>query len=161
MRPRVYVAGPWGFTEPGRKFYAARVLPAIRKAGLQPLDPWAAGKKILGPVLANPKSSPAKVKAACLALGAANEAMIRRADAVFALVDGCDLDSGTCSEIGFAASIGVPIVAMRTDYRSAGDAPEIPINLQVLYFIESSGGSVLKSLVPAIRELKRVVAARA
>jgi nucleoside 2-deoxyribosyltransferase len=152
----VYVAGPWGFTTAGQQYYKASVLPALRQAGFRVLDPWRVGNRILGPVIRNGQSTKLDILTACSQVGAANEEMIRRADSLFALVDGCDLDSGTCTEIGFAAGLGLPIVGMRTDLRSAGDVPEIPINLQVLHFIEKSGGPLVGALPQAIRALRQI-----
>ncbi len=47
---------------------------------------------------------------------------VRRADVVVAILDGADADSGTCFECGLAYAWGVPIVAVRTDFRGGGDA---------------------------------------
>ncbi|MFZ8305224.1 nucleoside 2-deoxyribosyltransferase, partial [Staphylococcus aureus] len=43
------------------------------------------------------------------------------ADAVVAILDGADPDSGTCFECGLAFALGIPIVAVRTDFRAGGD----------------------------------------
>jgi nucleoside 2-deoxyribosyltransferase len=43
------------------------------------------------------------------------------ADALVAVLDGSDADSGTAFEIGFAAARGVPVVGVRTDYRPGQD----------------------------------------
>jgi nucleoside 2-deoxyribosyltransferase len=47
---------------------------------------------------------------------------VRSADAVVAVLDGADPDSGTCFECGLAYALGIPIVAVRTDFRAGGDA---------------------------------------
>jgi nucleoside 2-deoxyribosyltransferase len=47
---------------------------------------------------------------------------VRSADAVLAILDGADADSGTCFECGVAYALGIPIVAVRTDFRGGGDA---------------------------------------
>ncbi|MDX2037279.1 MAG: nucleoside 2-deoxyribosyltransferase [Isosphaeraceae bacterium] len=47
---------------------------------------------------------------------------VRTADAVVAILDGADADSGTCFECGLAFALGIPIVAVRTDFRAGGDA---------------------------------------
>jgi nucleoside 2-deoxyribosyltransferase len=47
---------------------------------------------------------------------------VRTADAVVAILDGADPDSGTCFECGLAFALGIPIVALRTDFRAGGDA---------------------------------------
>jgi len=46
---------------------------------------------------------------------------IREVDAVVAIFDGTDVDSGTAFECGYAYSIGKPIVGVRTDLRSGGE----------------------------------------
>jgi len=47
---------------------------------------------------------------------------VRSADAIVAILDGADADSGTCFECGLAFALGIPIVAVRTDFRGGGDA---------------------------------------
>lgn len=47
---------------------------------------------------------------------------VRSAEAVVAILDGADADSGTCFECGLAHALGIPIVAIRTDFRGGGDA---------------------------------------
>jgi nucleoside 2-deoxyribosyltransferase len=47
---------------------------------------------------------------------------VRTAEAVVAVLDGADADSGTCFECGIAYALGIPIVAVRTDFRGGGDA---------------------------------------
>ena len=47
---------------------------------------------------------------------------VRSADAVVAVLDGADPDSGTSFECGLAYALGIPIVALRTDFRAGGDA---------------------------------------
>ena len=47
---------------------------------------------------------------------------VRGADAVVAVMDGADPDSGTSFECGLAYALGLPIVLLRTDFRAGGDA---------------------------------------
>jgi nucleoside 2-deoxyribosyltransferase len=47
---------------------------------------------------------------------------VRSADAIVAVLDGADPDSGTSFECGIAFALGIPIVAVRTDFRAGGDA---------------------------------------
>jgi nucleoside 2-deoxyribosyltransferase len=44
-----------------------------------------------------------------------------RADAVLAVLDGADPDSGTCWEAGYAYARGKPVIGWRTDWRPAED----------------------------------------
>jgi nucleoside 2-deoxyribosyltransferase len=153
----VYVAGPFGFTEPGKRYLYDVVLPRLDARGFLALDPWVAGDEILGPVLAAEPRDHDAVIAACAATGDANAQMIHAADAVLALLDGCDLDSGTCAEVGYAAGLGKPVIGLRTDTRWAGDVPEVPINLQVQHFLEYSGGSLETDLDEALYALERAL----
>ncbi|WP_435007773.1 nucleoside 2-deoxyribosyltransferase [Tundrisphaera lichenicola] len=47
---------------------------------------------------------------------------VRSADAIVAILDGADPDSGTSFECGLAYALGIPIIAVRTDFRAGGDA---------------------------------------
>jgi nucleoside 2-deoxyribosyltransferase len=47
---------------------------------------------------------------------------VRSADAIVAILDGADPDSGTSFECGIAFALGLPIVLVRTDFRAGGDA---------------------------------------
>ena len=47
---------------------------------------------------------------------------VRGADAVVAVVDGADPDSGTSFEVGLAYALGIPVVLVRSDFRAGGDA---------------------------------------
>ena len=99
----------------------------------------------------------AQLDAANRDVGNMNEAMIREADAVLAVLDGSDVDSGTAAEVGFAAAIGKPIVGIRSDVRKSGDNKATAINLQIAHFVESSGGMVTESFGAAISALPGVV----
>lgn len=46
---------------------------------------------------------------------------LKLAAIVIAIVDGADADSGTCWECGYAVSQGIPVIAVRTDFRGSGD----------------------------------------
>lgn len=79
-------------------------------------------------------------------LGRANAERIDEADAVFAILDGVDVDSGTAAEIGYAYARDKYVCGLRTDFRLAGDNAGAIVNLQVQYFIEASGGKVVTSV---------------
>jgi len=46
-------------------------------------------------------------------------AQVRDADQLLACLDGPDVDSGTCVEIGYAIALGKPILGYRTDFRGS------------------------------------------
>ena len=54
------------------------------------------------------------------------------ADAVVAIMDGPDPDSGTCWECGYAYGVGKPVVLFRSDMRASGDVGDMPYNAMLL-----------------------------
>ncbi len=65
------------------------------------------------------------------ALFTANIESIENADAVVAIFDGPDVDSGTAWECGYAFKAMKPVVGVRTDIRAGGDDPKAGTNLMV------------------------------
>ena len=89
-------------------------------------------------------------------LAKTNAERIDKSDAVLAILDGVDVDSGTAAEIGYAFAKGKRVYGLRTDFRLAGDNIGSTVNLQVQYFIEASGGRIvgtLDELVACAKEL--------
>src|SRR5579871_6006345 len=116
---QVYVASPLGFVDATRPYRDAVNL-ELERAGLEPLDPWAdPGGKVARAFARAAAVTGADARRRALArvdmrAGRSNHAMLERADAVLAILDGPDVDSGTASEIGFAAARGTPVVGLRT-----------------------------------------------
>jgi nucleoside 2-deoxyribosyltransferase len=151
---RVYVASPLGFSEATRPFSEDVLLPRLRATGFDVLDPWAGGGAIEAALrIADPEERVAALRLANDDVGRANAEMIEACDAVFAVLDGSDVDSGTAAEIGYAAALGRPIVGWRSDFRAAGDNAGAVVNLQVQHFIKRTGGRIATSLDDAIAAL--------
>jgi nucleoside 2-deoxyribosyltransferase len=131
-----------GFTEPTKRFYDDHLIPMLLRAGFEVLDPWAQITPLQGPSIAHAED---------------NTRLLERAHGVLAILDGTDVDSGTASEIGFAAARGIPIVGVRTDLRRSGEADSVTVNLQVEYFIRKDGGSVVREFGTAIDLLWKLV----
>lgn len=51
-------------------------------------------------------------------------------DYVVAIVDGADADSGTSWEMGYAYARGIPVIALRTDFRRAGEYERVNLMLE-------------------------------
>jgi nucleoside 2-deoxyribosyltransferase len=101
-RPAVYLAGP-GVFRPDAAAFAAHAKARCAAFGLEGLHPFDGA---LPPGLAG--------RALGLAISAANETLIARADAVVADISpyhGPSCDVGTAFEIGFARARGLPIFA--------------------------------------------------
>lgn len=151
---RVYVASPLGFDEPGRAFSAGVLLPALMAREVEVLDPWAGGAAIVAALaLDDPGARRAALREANRSVAADNVAMIEACDAVFAVLDGVDVDSGTASEIGYAAALGKPVIGWRSDLRDAGDNEAALVNLQVEHFVRANGGSLHTALDAAVAAL--------
>jgi nucleoside 2-deoxyribosyltransferase len=146
---KIYVAGPLGFSEAGRAFYNDSLLPRLTGLGHDVLDPWK---------LTDQAKIDAVMKLAYGAekrdawrrlnveIGGNNASAIDRCDAVFAILDGVDVDSGTASEIGYAFGRGKPILGYRGDFRLSADNEGSTVNLQVEFFIRKSGGTIITTL---------------
>ena len=149
-KPKVYVAGPLGFTDAGRYYYEHLLLPAVVAAGFEPLDPWAVDADIAA-VFARPKGDPRRAELLPETnrnVGARNAEMIRECAGVLAVLDGSDVDSGTAAEIGYAAALGRPVIGLRSDVRVTGDNEATLVNLQVEWFVSESGGRLICRMQP-------------
>jgi nucleoside 2-deoxyribosyltransferase len=144
----VYLASPLGFS-PEWKGYRDKIKQRLHELGCIVLDPW---EGLFRPKMEEASTTqdwPARVgafKDIAARIGKGNEEMIRSCDAVLGVLDGAELDSGTVSEIGFAAGLGKKCYGLRTDFRDCGDFDGLPFNLQVLYWIESSGSSLFRRI---------------
>jgi len=156
-RPAVYLAGPLGFLAAGRHYHVDVLVPAVA-ARFDVLDPWSAGDDVIAGLAAEATGVVPSERLAEMnrAIGAGNRDLIDRCDAVLAVLDGTDVDSGTAAEIGYAAARAKPIVGLRTDLRLSGENPAAVVNLQVAYFIGHSGGRIVRDLAAAIDALVEV-----
>jgi nucleoside 2-deoxyribosyltransferase len=161
---KIYLAGPLGFSEAGREYHSQTIVPAITALGHEVLDPWALtdSNKIraVGQLPYGPKKQKAwrKLNAE---IGANNKNAIDAANAVFAVLDGVDVDSGTAAEIGYAYALGKPILGYRGDFRLSADNEGSTVNLQVEFFIRASGGDIITTiddLASALEKLFRLSA---
>lgn len=158
-RKKIYIASPLGFSEAGRFFLYEKIFPLFSRKRLEVIDPWT----LTPPELIKEASSMPAGRDRIIAWSELNRIIagnnvkgIDESDGVFAVLDGPDVDSGTASEIGYAAACGKIITAYRGDFRSAGDNEGSVINLQVAWFIESSGGRITSTLAEAEEEVKRL-----
>jgi nucleoside 2-deoxyribosyltransferase len=144
---RIYLAGPLGFSEAGRHFAGAVLVPLLEGLGFEVLDPWAlTDPRRIAAVQALPYGPARREawRALNRAIGETNRAAIDHAHGVVAVLDGVDVDSGTAAEIGYAFARGKWIVGYRGDFRLSADNEGSTVNLQVEYFIRESGGTIVE-----------------
>lgn len=144
MPESVYLASPLGFAASTRSFMDE--LAARLREYVTVVNPWD-DQRFASDFAELERMDSVRARFARLSeinaeLGRANAASIDNAGAVFAVLDGVDVDSGTAAEIGYGFARGKYVAGLRTDFRLAGDNPGSIVNLQVQYFIETSGGRV-------------------
>jgi nucleoside 2-deoxyribosyltransferase len=159
-RPRIYAAGPLGFTPYGADYQAEEILDRLKSAGFEPSDPWDTPAEAGAVYAMGDAANLADLKLANQEVGQNNIALIRSAAGVLAILDGTDVDSGTASEIGYAAALGIPVVGLRLDSRVTGDNRAAQVNLQVEAFIEQNDGTIARTLDEAINALKDLIRAK-
>lgn len=146
---KVYLASPLGFSLENN-YYRERIKERLRQLHCSVFDPWEQAEVTqrietamsIGDSLARDQA----IREAAFFTGAVNAEGIRSSDLILAVLDGMEPDSGTASEVGFGAGIGKKCFGLRTDFRACGDLPGIPINLQVLYFIDCTGGELFRKI---------------
>ena len=147
-RKRIYLAGPLGFSELGRKGVdtLAALLADLGHVAVDPfsLTPPADIDRIQG--LSTLEAQRAAWRNLNRRIGETNVRAIDNCDLVLAVLDGPDVDSGTAAEVGYAYAKGKTIIGYRGDFRLAADNLGSTVNLQVEYFILASGGDIVTSL---------------
>jgi|SRR5215469_10497415 len=151
---KLYVASPLGFSKAGRDFYYRTLIPLLHSRGCEILDPWALTSEAkIAAVVSLPFGSERREawRVLNVEIGHTNTDAIARADALFAVLDGVDVDSGTAAEIGCAFAWKKKILGYRGDTRLLGENEGALVNLQVEYFIRASGGTIVTDLdsIPA------------
>ncbi len=151
---RIYLAGPLGFSEAGRHFKDDVLIPALQRLGHRIVDPWTlTDPRVIAAIQALPLGNERRAAWQKLSpeIGRQNAAAIARCQAVVAILDGVDVDSGTAAEIGFAFAKRKRIIGYRGDFRLASDNEGLVVNLQVEYFIRESGGDIAADLSGLLR----------
>ena len=146
--PRIYLASPLGFS-PEYRSYLERVKARLDQLSYEVFDPWEEPFGKLHDEASRIKDYVERIEAYRLIaakMGKFNATGIEDSDMLLGILDGAEVDSGTASEIGYAAGLGKRCYGLRTDRRDCGDHAGLPINLQVLFFIEQSGGKLFRSI---------------
>lgn len=158
-RERVYLAGPLGFSEAGRDFQERVLLPELNRLGFEVINPWKLTEQgKINAILAMPYGQTRRIawRKLNVEIGHNNQDGIDRADAVLAILDGVDVDSGTASEIGYAFAHDKRIIGYRGDFRLSADNEGSTVNLQVEYFIRANGGDIVSSVAQLEEALSRL-----
>lgn len=155
--PKIYLASPRGFDEAGRSFLSEKMMPLIESKGFQVINPFELTPQEIFTEAENIPNYNQRAKAlgkVSLLAGKNNDDAIGISDALLAILDGQEIDSGVASEIGRAYSLGKPILGYRSDFRQSGENIGVPFNLQVYYYLKNAkGGNIVSSLEELDTEL--------
>jgi nucleoside 2-deoxyribosyltransferase len=147
---RAYIASPLGFTESGLFYYNSILIPRLQR-DFDIRDPWAlVTAKEMSAALTEPDTLPNFR----LEIGKRNYQAINQSDILISILDGQEVDSGTASEVGYAAGLGKTVYGLRTDTRTSGEIG-MPVNLQVAAFIHMNGGCICSTLDALISQIKQ------
>src|SRR5215468_11498401 len=154
----IYLAGPLGFSEGGNLFKEA-LTKKLKKHGYKVIDPFkltpqSKFQKISRLPTLEQQQQAWKVLNPQIARR--GQQAIDECNAVLAVLDGPDVDSGTAAEIGYAFARGKPILGYRGDFRLSSDNEGSLVNLQVEYFIRASGGEIITAIVALAPALARI-----
>ena len=147
---KVFLASPLGFMENSKPFITT-LLQKLASLQFEPVDPWSSSQDLeerfaAASLLSDPIQRKLQFHEISMSIAERNYALLRSCDAVLAVLDGTDVDSGTASEIGCAFALGKKVNGYRGDFRRSGENEGVLVNLQVQYWIEKSGGRIYSSL---------------
>ena len=126
LNKTLYLASPYGFSEHWRQKLLPEFISKLEFMGARVLEPFARNSNI-------DFSKPGWAKK----VARSNFNDLRKADAIFAIVNGVPPDEGVMVEIGIAIALGKPIFLFRDDFRKCTDSDEYPLNLMVFLGIPS------------------------
>lgn len=119
MKKRVYLASPYGFSKQWKRLLPP-IVRALEKLGLEVWEPFSRNNQV---DLAKPGWA--------YAVGQRDLSDVRKADAIFAIVNGTPPDEGVMVELGIAIALRKPTFLFRDDFRRCTDSEEYPLNLML------------------------------
>ena len=138
---RIYQAGPL-FTEAERDWHL-KLKARLLTAGFEVVWPG----ELVGPEKAESWGADASARIMQRDL----EGLVG-CDVVAALLDGPQVDDGTAFEIGFAYAKGIPVIGVRTDFRSCGENRESVVNAM----IEGACRAIVRSRLELVQALMQM-----
>ncbi len=148
---KIFIASPLGFAESSRAFMTV-LADKLRELGFEPVNPWDASADLeeelhQADLITERDARQQTLNLISMRIAERNASLLKSCDAVLAVLDGCDVDSGTASEIGYVFGLGGKVInGYRGDFRQSGENDGVQVNLQVQYWIERSGGLIVSSL---------------
>ena len=116
----LYLANPYGFSPQQRGGPLQELVVTLESLGAEVWEPFARNNQIdrAGPGWA-------------YRVGQADLRDVRKADGLFAVVNGCPPDEGVMVELGLAIAWEKPVFLFRDDFRRCTDSDTYPLNLML------------------------------
>ncbi len=124
----LYLANPYGFSPQQREGPLRELAAALEAAGAEVWEPFARNNQI-------DRASPGWA----YRVGQADLRDVRKADGLFAVVNGCPPDEGVMVELGMAIAWGKPVFLFRDDFRRCADSDAYPLNLMLFTGLPEDG----------------------
>lgn len=146
---KIFISSPLGFAESTTPFRQI-IQTCLQAKGLDVIDPWSTASDLepeltTAELIENKLIRNNTLHSISTKIAEQNAENIRKCNLMLAVLDGVDIDSGTASEIGYAFALEKRIYGIRTDFRRSGENDGVCVNLQVQYWIEASGGFIVRS----------------
>ena len=149
--PILYLSSPLGFSDLTRGFMHTELEPLLVQRGFRVLNPWVLNRDVDKAMHAvhDRKTAAAQLVATrklTHAIGATNFSAIDAAEAVLAVMNGVDVDSGVAAEVGYAFAAGKRVHGLLADRRLTHAAETTFCNATLQYIVEASGGRMFAGL---------------
>ena len=153
----IYLASPYGFS-PATVGFLNELKQKLRRGGHVVNDPWELGEPLIRSMtevarVTEDSRRRERLHQVSQQIGEVNQKALDASEVVVAMLDGSDVDSGTASEVGYAAAAGKRILGFRGDFRRSGENEGVLVNLQVQYWVERSGGEIYRDVNDLIEAL--------
>ena len=127
-RKTLYLANPYGFSTQAREGPLVTLVRALEALDIEVWEPFARNNQI-----------DKAVAGWAYRVGQADLQDVRKADGLFAVVNGCPPDEGVMVELGMAIALGKPVFLFRDDFRTCTDSEAYPLNLMVFSGLPQMG----------------------
>ena len=116
----LYLANPYGFSRQQSAGPLAELVATLQGLGAEVWEPFKRNKQTA-------RSGPGWA----YKIGQADVSDVRKADGLFAVVNGCPPDEGVMVELGIAIALEKPVFLFRDDFRKCTDSEDYPLNLML------------------------------
>ena len=127
-RKSLYLANPYGFSAQLRSGPLAGLVTALEALGAEVWEPFARNNQV-----------DRSVAGWAWRVGQADLNDVRRADGLFAVLNGCPPDEGVMVELGMAIAWNKPVFLFRDDFRRCTDSEAYPLNLMIFSGLPENG----------------------